>query len=564
MTFASSLVGHWPLSQDARDVSGHALRAEIQGDVAFIDDPAVGGAAAFGQGSRIQVALDERHREQLTELTVAGWIRAESEPADVLGSIISCFDPESRTGFELALQHGVTTTHQHNAANLEFGVDWGSQATWQDLGQLGDSVAIWALAVHEGQLFASTLGGDGRGHVFRFDGTNWHDLGPVGDANSVHALASYHGQIYAGTTRYRAGGSGLVGSSNDHPGGSIHRYDPGHGWVDEGRLDGVDSISGFVVHRGTLYASALYQRGVFRHAGDQNWESCGDPGRRLLALGVFDGHVFGAGNDHVDVDDAIRRTGLGQLVPAESLESGGGVFQLTAPDHWTSWGMLPDTTQVYSLAVSHDSLVASTWPNGLVYRREDDDSWSLLGRLGDETEVMGLITYNGVLYGGTLPHAQIYRYVRRGVWDCVGTVDVSPGALYRRASALAVYNGKLFCGTLPSGRVHAMRTGNVATHDQALTAGWHHVVATCRPGEVALYLDGECVARSKSQDEPVKIPPNLPLTIGNGTRARFDGLLRDVRLYRTCAPPDDVRSLYQDGAPPAPGLGGPPESKELR
>ena len=546
MVFLDSLVGHWPMSGDARDVSGNGLHGEVQGRVDFLLDADGNDAASFGRSARIEVAAEARRGHALTNLSVAAWIRAESDGCDFMGSIVSCFEPATRKGIELAVQHGVSTGSQHNTANLEFGVDWGSQPQWEDHGRLGKSVAAWVLSVHDGQLYAGTLGADDRGHVFAFDGTEWHDLGPVGQANSVSALAPYRGQLHAGTTRYRAGGSGLAESTNEHPGGSIHRLDPSSGWVDAGQLDDVDSISGFAVHGGALYASATYQRGVFRHTDGATWNSCGDPGRRLLALGVFDGHVFGAGNDHINVEEAIRLTRLGEVVPAESPEGGGGVFEFTPPDRWVSWGMLPDTTQVYSLAVSRDALHASTWPNGLVYRHEHDETWSLLGRLGAETEVMGLITYNGVLYGGTLPHAQLFRYVRKDVWEHVGTLDVTPNASYRRAAGLAVFDGKLFCGTLPSGRVHAMRTGNVVTHDRALTAGWHHVVATRQPGEVALYVDGSCVARSRSQGEPVDVLPDLPLTIGNGTRARFGGLLRDVRLFGAVATPDDVSALFRD------------------
>lgn len=545
MTISHRLVGHWPLSQDGRDVSGHGLHAELYGDVVFRPDGETG-SVAFGRGSGASVSLDGGRREALSSMTVAAWVRVEDDPADVLGSIASCFDPETRTGVELAFQHGVSTSNQHNTANLEFGVDWGSPPRWEDHGRLGDSIAVWALSVHDGRLYAGTLGADDRGHVFAYDGVRWEDLGPVGDATSVHALAPYRGQMHAATTRYRVGGSALEESPNEAPGGSFHRYDPASGWVDAGRLDGVDSISGLTVHRGALYASALYQRGVFRHTDGVTWDSCGDPGRRLLALGTFDGHLFGAGNDHVNVDEAIRLTSLGEVVQAESHEGGGGVFRLVQPGEWESWGMLPDTTQVYSLAVSHDHLLASTWPNGLVYRREDDGGWRLLGRLGDETEVMGLITYNGVLYGSTLPHAQLYRYVRQGCWEHVGTVDATPDALYRRAAALAVYGGRLFCGTLPSGRVHAMRTGNVVTHDQALAPGWHHVVATRQPGEVALYVDGDRVAHSRTPGEPTGVLPDLPFTIGNGTRARFSGLLRDVRLYGAFATPEDVHALARD------------------
>ena len=94
------------------------------------------------------------------------------------------------------------------------------------------------------------------------------------------------------------------------------------------------------------------------------WDFVGGPGRRLLALGVHGGHLYGAGNDHVHVDSAIQQTAAGVVVPAESSEGGGGVFRYDGGETWTSCGMQPDTTQVYSFETHGGQLHISTWPTG--------------------------------------------------------------------------------------------------------------------------------------------------------------------------------------------------------
>jgi hypothetical protein len=538
-------LGHWPLFADGRDASSHDQPCAAS-DVTFVPDPDAGTCAVFERGGEVRVP-GSALAELGGEVTVSAWICLPEAPEDALGTIVSRFDPETRQGFELGLQHGVSTTSQHNVANLEFGVDWGTAPRWYDCGQVGSSIAIWALAVHDGGLYAGSLGGDDRGHVHQFLDDGWADLGPVGEANSVTALASYDGALFAATTRYRTGGSGLVESANENPGGAVYRFEGGR-WHPAGRLPGVDSVSGFAVYAGELYACALYQRGVFRHV-DGEWKHCGDPGRRLLALGVFDGHLMGAGNDHPSVEEAIAKTARGEVIQPRG-GSGGGVFAMTGPEVWSSLGFQPDTTQVYSLAVSRDRLHASTWPNGLVYRYADHAQWEPLGRLGEEAEVMGLITYNGVLYGGTLPHAQIYGYAGGDRWELVGTLDVAPHVLYRRAAGLAVYRGALFCGTLPSGRVHRMTRGSVVTHDRTLTPGWHHVTATHGHGRTVLYVDGLPVAdRHTEPADAIVVPAATDLLIGNGSKGTFAGRLRDLRVYALVLTPDEVAQLQQEFDP---------------
>lgn len=524
----SHQVGHWPLVADGRDRSGNGLDATAVGPVSLGED-----GARFDRGGMLVVDRRAVRALDAGTFTAAAWVRMPAKPADVLGDIVTCFDPVARIGVNFGIQHGISTGSHHNAANVEFGVDRGCEPEWRDHGRLGDALAVWALAVHDGYLYAGTMNGpsDHRGHVHRFDGHTWTDLGPVGQANSVSALASHDGHLYAGTTRYRGAGSGLADSPNRHAGGEVFRLEADLSWQSCGQLEGADSISGFAVQGGTLYASAVYQRGVHRYEGGGRWTSCGDPGRRLLALGVFDGHLFGAGNDHVNVDEALAMTKRGEVVEAVEPGRGGGVFRLTDAG-WQSWGLQPDTTQVYSLAVHHDRLVASTWPNGYVFAHAGQDRWEFMGRLAGETEVMGLITYNGSLYGGTLPHALLCRYVEAERWEQMGILDVTPNVPYRRTAALATYAGELYCGLFPSGRVHSLRAGSVATHDRPLGAGWHHLAGVRRPGRTALYVNGVLVAEQIDRLSGSAVTlPDRDLIIGNGPRGRFGGRLADVRLF---------------------------------
>ena len=56
------------------------------------------------------------------------------------------------------------------------------------------------------------------------------------------------------------------------------------------------------------------------------------PRAPLLALGVFDGHLFGAGNDHVNVDEALERTRRGEVVVRVLRERGREGIEVVASD----------------------------------------------------------------------------------------------------------------------------------------------------------------------------------------------------------------------------------------
>lgn len=474
------------------------------------------------------------------EFTWSVWVDVPERISGTLGSLLSTFDLATRHGAELGLVYGAATSSHHNLATVEFGADWGSEPRWQPLGQPGKSAGVFALAVHDGDLYAGSVGSDGHGSVHRYAGGEWIELPGAGRANSVTALASYHGHLYAGATRYRTGGSAMSIPENPEPGGEVFRLTSSDTWESTGKLPGADSVVSLVVHDDRLYAAPIYTEGIFV-LGPDGWQSVGSPGRRVLSLGSAGGRLVAGGNDHADPVSAISQTRDGIVVPQREAGGGGGVFSLDDTGRWVNHGMQPDTTQVYSITTWQGRMLASTWPNGLVFAQQGE-GWESLGRLGTETEVMGLIVYNGALYGGTLPHAQVHQYRGGQHWAEVGELDTTPDALYRRAVGLAIHNGALVWGCLPSGTVHAMRTGDVVTDDRTITPGWHHLAAVRGGGSHALYLDGELVAEvpHTSTDKVAA----ASLRVGAGARTNFDGELRNLRLFDCALDAETVAGLF--------------------
>lgn len=550
-------LGVWGLASDGADSSGNGRHARIVGDVAFdaSSDGALGRPVARLAG-RGRLEVDGIDLD--ADLTVSAWVSIPAAPRSVLGDVVSWFDPGHRHGFTLGMEHGSPCGSHGNDRTAWFGVDAGSQSRLTDHGRPGDAaVMVCSLAAFGGSLYAATWEGgpSPRGHVYRRVDDGWEDCGSPWDANAVTRLAVHDGALYAGVSRLRGGGSGLEDSANQSPGGHVLRYEGGRSWADMGALEGADSIAALVPFAGSLYAIPMYSEGLFRMDGPGSWAWCGSPGRRLLALGLHGGALYGAGNDHAHVDSAIAMTKAGVVVPARDASGGGGIFRYDGDDRWTSLGLQPDTTQVYSIETLGGRMYIGTWPNGLVFRgvgldAPDGATWEPVGRLGDDTEVMNLQAYNGMLYGGTLPGARIYRFDEDGHWQVMATVDDTPDVLYRRAASMVLFGGELFVGTLPSARVHSMRVGAVATHDRSLAPGWHHLAGMREGRRVSLHVDGVEVATSEGDVEGPFMPrPGTPLVLGGGPRADLEGEIADVRLWDRALDPTHIGRMAIRGGP---------------
>ena len=520
-------LAHWRLAGDATDSSAGPFDARNRGGVAFTATGPGGapGAASFdGRAAHLEVRPDPRLCPGTGDFTLALWAHTDAAPdGDAGGDLVSLYDEQKRIGFNLSLRTNAGATGTANVRQLQFGIDAGVEPRWTDEGRPGSAVLAFALAVHDGRLYAGTAdnGPGATGRVYRFDATGqWTDCGAPDRCNAVTSLTSYNGALYAASGKYRFAGSALPESDNPHVGGGVFRYEGGDRWSEVGRLPGVEAVGGMAAFNGRLYASSLYKpAGFFRYESEHKWTALPvHDGKRVVSLAAFNGALWAGSYDgaHVYRYDEAK---------------------------WEDLGQLGDDTQTYAFAVHRGRLCVGMWPSGKVYRR-GDDGWDDLGRLGDELEVMGMLVHNGHLYGGTLPLAAVFRYDGERGWTKTAQLDKTPGAKYRRAWTMAAFDGRLFCSTLPSGNVHSLETGPCVTFDRELPHGWQHVAAVKRGGILQLYVNGTPVAESRRFD-PARfdLANDAPLRIGAGSGDYFHGSLSDVRFYRRALSEAEIHGL---------------------
>ena len=457
------------------------------------------------------------------DFSISVWARADAADR-ISGDLVSQYDPQKRRGFHLTLKsHPGVTASQANWRHLQFGIDDDKPGAWRDCGRPGRALFAFAMATHEGALYAGTCepGAGDTGRVYRYaGGEQWTDCGSLDGSNSVTALAAHEGALYAGTGRYRVAGSALPESENTQTGGRVYRYDGGTSWVDCGRLPDTEAVGGLVVFQGRLFASSLYKpAGFFRYEGGRTWTRLPDAmgpdaqtgtstPKRVVSLTVHDGYLYASSYD------------------------GGRVYRFDGRA-WTDCGQVGDNTQTYAFTSYEGALHVATWRSGRVFRQEDVGRWTDIGRLGEELEVMGMMVHNGRLIAGTLPHAEVHAYDGDGRWTLWRRLDHTPNVQYRRAWTMAEHAGEVFCSTLPSGKVWAARHGRQVTWDHALPPGWHHIAAVKTAGRLALHVDGRQVAESTGFDASAwNLDSEAPLRLGNGMNGPFNGQLRDLQIHR--------------------------------
>jgi len=504
-------VGHWKLAADGSDATGNRLDALNRG-VTFGTRTNAFPATFDGRGGHFEVKPSPKLRLGTGDFSIA--LRLHTDPtSEDLGDLVTRYDPKTRTGFNLSLRTSTgVTSSTANVRQLQFGIDAGSEPRWTDEGRPGTAVLAFALAVHDGRLYAGAADNapGATGRVYRFDGGGkWIDCGAPDRSNAIHSLVSHEGSLYAASGKYRFAGSSLPESENKHAGGGVFRHLGDQKWEEIGRLPNVEAVGGMVVYKGRLHASSLYKpAGFFRREADGSWTSLPVPdGKRVEALAAFDDHIWASSYDD------------------------GRVYRFDGKN-WKDLGKLGENTQTYSFAVHRGRMCVGTWPSGKVYRW-NEEKWDDIGRLGDELEVMGMLVHNGHLYGGTLPLGAVFRHDGERQWTKVARLDPTPNVKYRRAWTMASFDGRLFCSTLPSGKIHAMEAGSCVTFDHELPAGRQHVVAVKSGGKLRLYVNGKRVAESRPFD-PAKfdLSDDSPLLIGSGESRTFRGSMSDVRLYR--------------------------------
>lgn len=534
------LAAHWPFRGDCRDVSGSGTVMLNRG-VTFDREGPRGtreGAACFDGNSWIRVSARPALGFGTEAFTIAAFIRTE-EATDVVGDLVSKFDPATRKGlnFSVVTNGGVTSTAQPNRRSVHFGIDDGRmEDEWKDHGRLGNAVMISSLAVCKKELWAGTaeMGRDGRGHLWNWDGSVWRDLGSPDGAGGVCSLIEFDDSLFLSTSVFGAEGSQMGRTENSTP-GCIYRMGK------DGLLKkcGRRGVAALTVFRGELYGLS---RGVVKYEGGDRWKTVGPSvDRGFFSLAVYRGHLYALGN-------------------------GGPLLRYEGDSVWSSCGCPSSVMQMYSAAIHRGNLYVGTWPHAELFRVFAPDSkedWRSVGRVIYETEIMGMALCNGKLYAGSLPTGSVWRYDqhRESTTDAnpvtvqhmvqhmafMGNLERAPVCL-KRVWPMAVYAGRLFTGTLPSGHVFSREFGKMATMDAVLPSGWHHLAAVKGEGKLRVFLDGKMVAQSSGfSPQEYNLTDDFPLLIGNGMHTPFQGAMSDLRIYRRALNPVEMAGLARAG-----------------
>lgn len=522
---SEGLIGHWPLQRDGKDLSKSGNHG-INHGVRF----APTGAVFDGVNDFIEVPDAQSLGLGTSDFSISVWVRTDAPVKDVIGDIVSKFDPTTRTGMNFRVMNSVgATSAQSNHRHLFFGIDSRSEPKWVDRGRPGHNKMTWALTVFDGDLYAGTWEpGEGEaGHVYRHaGGQQWVDLGSPDRCNAVSSLGEHEGQLYAGGSFYSGRGSAQPISPNKHPGGRVFRYDGNDRWIDCGKIGDVYTVTGLVSFGGRLYATTCDSYGCpsrtaacYRYEGGTKWSFVGDAGGRLGAFLVHNGDLYA--------------TVFGKHAFA----------RYEGETSWQPLGVAPNTGQTYSAVIYRGRIRLGTWPTGTVFEFAGPNQFHSMGRLGEEKEVMAMAVYNGKLYAGTLPLGKVFRYDEDD-WTDTGQLDTTADVLYRRVWSMAVYEGQLFAGTMPAGRVLSMEAGRCVSDGRSLAPGWRHLTAVRSDGALKLFIDATCVAHRADFDAPNPDLDNTrPLLIGFGENDYFQGAMRDLRIYRRALSQSEIQTL---------------------
>jgi len=536
------LVGYWKIAGDCRDSSDNGLDAlnhgvdlansEFNGRDAYLEIPD-SPKLAFGDG----------------DFTIAAEVYTEKNTDDVLGDLVSKFDPAARRGFNLTFTSNTSGYNsQSNTRHLFFGLDNATDGKWVDCGRPGEVChSSDALTVFNGDLYVGTVDAPDEAdwaHVYRFKGgQNWEDCGRVGTGKvrGVYAMIVHDGALYAATAGPH-GGDGI----NKGDFGRVYRYRGGKEWEDIGQPGDHYRVNSLASFNGKLYALAINtggkHGGVYVYEGGQKWTQCGDFGRPHTS-GVHDGHLYAAyPQGEVFAFDGKSWERLGN--PYETFEN---------------------CNQLHAQGAYQGEWFVGTWPFGKVAVQREG-KWVDLGRLGDSTEIVGLTLYNGSLYAGAIPRAEVFRYDGPNQWTSIRRLFDPPNydavkdiEDWSRASSMTVYQGKMFVSTADCfraalshpreneirGKVYSFATGDGVSVDRDLGPGWKHVAAVREGSRLRMYVDGKLAATADSDNRPIAAASGAPLRIGLGPHSHFRGKMREVRIYDRALDSSEVAAVQR-------------------
>ncbi len=500
------------------------------------------------------------------EFTVELWVDIPIDRAGAAGGLVSQYDPETRTGFNLS---AISSAGGYNGPSdeirLSFGIDAGSEPRWFDMGRPSptSNYVSNSLTVFDGAIHAATSDAPrhaDRGHVYRHLGaTEWRDLGRVGrgDAHGVGPMIVHRDSLYAATWNY----DWTRVHHEDLEPCRVYRYERPGRWEDCGQPGRSKRLFSMASYRGDLYVVGDDST-IHAYRGGGTWEEVRRFGTFAHPMSVHDGRLI-----------------LGMLQPAAVWEFDGELWR----DLGNPLGDPRRCAEVHSFTTFRGDLLVGTWPLGRVARWDPDQSrWRQLGRLGDSSEIMALNVYNGKLYGAAIPRAEIFRYEQERSWTSLRRLFSPKGwhpvlvtnmsrppdgdrrmREWTRVTSLTQHDGLLFAsiGSCTSaavdapadvrGSVSALQAGVVVTTPRSLTPGWHHVAAVRDRTSIAIYIDGREVATA-SDDLIRSIANSAELRVGEDESGRFKGVIERVQIRDRALKAHHLAAAAETRPPPFP------------
>jgi hypothetical protein len=546
----TGLVGYWKIQGECLDHSGNGN----DGVNHHVD---LDSSEFNGRESYIEVPTSPSLNFGGNAISIAAWVYTEPHLDDLFGNVVSKFDPAERRGFHLTIcSSNPGYNGPSNVRNVFFGLDCGTQGKWQECGRPGEAHVSDALTVFNGELYVGTTDGDDEAdwaHVYRYRGNQeWEDCGRLGTGRTrgVYAMVVHDGQLYAAT----AASHGPQPPGFDF--GRVYRYQGGTSWEDIGQPGETLRLHSLASFNGKLYVTAFNIGGAAGHVhvydGGRSWRVSGEFPGNPHTLTVHDGRLFAAyPNGEVFAFDGSTWEGLGNPLGStaecsqihslgvynDDLYAGTwplGKVAVWRDGTWTDLGRLGDATEVTALTTYNGSFYAGTIPRAEVFRYDGPEQWAPIRRLFDPPG------FEPVPVGG----------------GGAGVADWS------RASSLAVFQGRLFATTatcyrtkidvpLPNetrGKVYAFTAGAGVSLDRDLGAGWKHITALRDGNSLRLYVDGELQTTAKADIENLDVTNDVPLRIGFGPEAHFRGRIREVRLYNRALTEPEIKQLSLDAA----------------
>jgi len=540
------LVGYWKLDGDCQDYSGnqnhgHNHRVELS-------------TSTFnGRDAFIEVNSANSLRIGSGDFSISAEVYTGKDLRGSFGSLLSKMDSSSRRGFDLGLcTNSSGYNGQGNVRQLIWGLDDGTDGKWTDCGRPNAKTHISdALTVFHCELYAGSTDGPDLAdwaHVYRYQGgQNWEDCGRlgIGRTRGVYALVVHDGDLFAATSASHGA------QPPEMSYGRVYRYHSGHKWEDIGQPGENYRLNSLASYNGKLYVTGFNigpkPGHVYVYDGDHRWKECGEFNGWPHALIVHSGKLYTAypqGEVYAYDGTAWENLGnpLGSREECSQIHSLGvfrgelyigswpmGKVAVRRDNQWVDLGRLGEATEVIGLAVYNGSLYAGTIPRAELFRFDGPGEWFSIRRLFDPPG------FQPVLVGSGAKEVQDWT----------------------RASSMTVFQGRLFVSTATCyrtlidpprsdemrGKVFSFETGSCVSVDRDLGDGWKHVAAVRRGKQLQLFIDGELAASAETDRPPLDMSSDAPLRIGFGAQGYFDGKIREVRLYDRAISDEAVKAL---------------------